>query len=64
MMMKVENPTVKTKAVRVAGGFEVIKPGKSATVESVWSEIVVARYKAAGLIMSEAKPARAKSDKE
>lgn len=55
-MMKVKNPTSKGKAVRHAGGLEVITSGKTRTFENVdWSEEDVARYEAAGLVLTEVK---------
>ena len=53
MMMTVKNPTAKKKAVRIAGGFEVINPGKSADVDCVFSDDEKARYESAGLVFRE-----------
>ena len=49
-MMKVKNPTAKSKAVRDKGGLVVIKPGKTVTITGKGlSKDDVARYEAAGL---------------
>lgn len=55
----VKNPTFKSKAVREAGGFTIIKPGKSATVDANWSDLEVDRYRAAGLEFGEVGEAKA-----
>ena len=58
--VEVRNPTFKSKAVREAGGFTIIKPGASATVKADWPDLEVERYKAAGLKLS--KKGEAKAD--
>lgn len=58
-MIRVENPTSKTKAVRVTGGFEVVKPGGKVDVDMAYDDVEAGRYKAAGLKLSEAKSKKA-----
>jgi len=53
MLVRVENPAGRKKAVRSAGGFVVIGVGKTETVDaSKWSEVERVRYEAAGLVLS------------
>lgn len=47
--MIASNTTGKKKAVRVPGGFVVIKPGESETITAEFTETEQARYEAAGL---------------
>lgn len=61
MKLTVENPTHKSKAVRVPGGHEVILPGKKASLDVDMSADDRAKYEKAGLIITEAK-AKAASD--
>lgn len=57
--VEVKNPTLKSKAVREAGGFTVIKPGKTAKVEADWSDTELDRYRSAGLQITKAGAAKA-----
>lgn len=61
MKVTVENPTGKSKAVRIPGDLHVILPGKKATVEVDWTEDHRAKYERAGLVIKEVK-AKADAD--
>lgn len=53
MLVRVENPAGRKKAVRSASGFVVIGVGKTETVDaSKWTEVERGRYEAAGLVIS------------
>lgn len=62
MKLTVENPTPKSKAVRVPGGHEVISPGKKATIDVDMSTEQRAKYEAAGLVITEAKAPAPKAE--
>ncbi len=55
MKLTVENPTHKSKAIRVPGGHEVILPGKKASIDVDMSAEDRAKYEAAGLVITDAK---------
>jgi len=53
--VKVTNPTNKAKAVRIAGGHAILKPGKSEGLEVNFTDEERARYVEAGLVFKVAK---------
>lgn len=55
MMVSVKNPTTKAKAVRIAGGHQVIAPDKSEKVDVVFDDVEKARYEKAGLVFGDPK---------
>lgn len=55
MKVSVENPTSKSKAVRIPGDLHVIPPGKKASLDVDWSDNQRAKYERAGLVIKEAK---------
>lgn len=55
MTVAVSNPTHKSKAVRVPGGYAVILPGETLTVGADWPSDQRAQYAAAGLVITETK---------
>jgi hypothetical protein len=61
MKVTVENPTSKSKAVRVPGDQHVILPGKKASLDVDWSDDQRAKYERAGLVIKDAK-AKAEAD--
>ncbi|OAN71096.1 hypothetical protein A8B82_21115 [Sulfitobacter sp. EhC04] len=61
MKVTVENPTGKSKAVRIPGDLHVILPGKKVSLDVDWSDEQRAKYERAGLVIKDAK-AKAEAD--
>ena len=62
MRVTIDNPTYRSKAVKISGDLLVIKPGGSADAAVQWSDADRARYEGAGLIITHAKPGRPKKE--